>query len=139
MFGKKLVVYFNQIPIKPIQGKAKYNIYNVAEGNKSIVAEEFQALDDETKVKIKALIMNMATIDNFKSPQIRYNLRGYNYGEIRPKPHRFFFFQKCGNNFIFFYYILKKTNTLSDKIYKSINIKKEKYEKEFEEFIKGLQ
>jgi len=139
MSGKEIVVYFNKIPINPIYGEIRYNVYSVATNNRSTVMEAFQALDYDTKERIKALITNMATHENYQSPQIKYHLKSYNYGEIKPKPHRFFFFQKCGNNYIFFDYILKKTNTLNDNIYKSINAKKEKYEKEFEEFIKKLQ
>jgi len=138
MAGKKRV-FFNETPIKPVHGRAIYKVYFVAEGNSSTVMEAFNAFDEDTKEKIKALIINMATHENYQSPQIKYSLSGYSYGEIRPKPHRFFFFQKCGKNYIFFDYILKKRNTLPDRIYKNINIKKEKYEKEFEEFIKGLQ
>ncbi len=71
--------------------------------------ERFNSLPNDLKDLVKDLISRMATVPNFKSPKIKYNLKGYNYGEIRPMPHRFFF-QKCGNNYIFFEYMspLKK-------------------------------
>jgi hypothetical protein len=37
------------------------------------------------------------TLEQYKSPKIKYNLKGYTYGEIRPMSHRFFFFQQCGD------------------------------------------
>ncbi len=81
----------------------------------------------------------MAQNENYRSDSIKYNLKKYNYGEIRPMPHRFFFFQKCGNNYIFFDYIEKKTYQLSDRIYKEINIRKIRYEQEFErQFLQGI-
>jgi len=77
----------------------------------------------------------MATVENYKSDIIKYRLTGYTYGEIRPMPHRFFFFQKCGKNLIFFSYALKKTNSFKDSFYKKLEKDKERYEKEFEKFI----
>ena len=53
-------------------------------------------------------------------------------GEIRPMPHRFFFFQKCGNNIIFFDHTIKKKDSLGDKFYKAVESKKVRYEREFE-------
>jgi hypothetical protein len=81
--------------------------------------------------------MQKATVKNFRSPKIKYNLKGYNYGEIRPMPHRFFFFQKCGNNIIFFDYLLKKRDSFADSVYNELNKKKEKYATAFERFIQG--
>jgi len=91
----------------------------------------------DLKYLIKDLITKMATVEDFKSSKIRPHLKGYDYGEIKPRPHRFFFFQKFGNNLIFFEYRVKKKGSLSDKVYSRINKKKEKYEKEFERFIQG--
>jgi len=93
---------------------------------------EFSKLNNNIKESIKALISSMATIKDFKSPQIKHNLHGYNFGEIRPMPHRFFFFQKCGDNYIFFRYLLKKEDSLDDKTYGEIDRKKKAYEEEFE-------
>jgi len=74
----------------------------------------------------------MATHEHYKSVKIKWNLYKHNFGEIRPFPHRFFFFQKYGNNLIFFdYYLDKKKDSLNDDIYKRINKRKERYEQEF--------
>lgn len=96
----------------------------------------FQNLNENEKDLIKDLITKMASYPNYKSPKIRYNMRGYDFGEIRPMPHRFFFFQKRGNNIIFFAYALKKVNSFNDEFYKKLNKEKMKYEKEFEKYIR---
>lgn len=138
MSRKKSVVYFHKVQIRPLYGKAKFDIYTVVENNRCIVTDAFNSLEEDVKDKIKALITNMATNENYRSPIIKYHLKNYKFGEIRPIPHRFFFFQKCGKNYIFFDYIQKKKRSLNDKIYKAINAKKERYEKEFAEFIKKV-
>ena len=85
--------------------------------------------------EVQALISQMATVKDFKSPKIKYNLSKYNFGEIKPLPHRFFFFRKCGNNFIFFDYKVKKKRKLKDEVYKQINTRKLRYEEEFKKFL----
>ena len=95
----------------------------------------FKDMDENLRDKVRDLISKMATVENYQSPIITNHLRGYNYGEIRPMPHRFFFFQKCGKNLIFFGYALKKKNSFNDNFYKKLNERKEQYEKEFEKFI----
>ena len=102
------------------------------------MTDKFNLLKNDVKERIRSLITNMAVYDNYKSDQIIYHLKNYNFGEIRPMPHRFFFFQKCGKNYIFFDYILKKVDSLPDKVYKEINKKKQRYEKEFEKFNKKV-
>ena len=131
------IIEFRQIPIKDSLREVKKNVYYVVENNRSKVMENFRILDDDKKDSIKTLIIKMATIKDFKSPKIKYHLHGYSYGEIRPKPHRFFFFQMYGDNIIFFDYVLKKVDSLSDKIYKKIDKKRARYEEEFEKFISG--
>jgi len=73
---------------------------------------------------------------DYKSPKIKWQMSNYNYGEIRPFPHRIFFFTSCGKNLIFFKCILKKKGNIPDSEYKRINRKKEVYERAFREFIK---
>ncbi|MBN2060565.1 MAG: hypothetical protein JW882_09135 [Deltaproteobacteria bacterium] len=107
----------------------------MVENGRSQVMEGFKALDRDQRDAIKALIINMAITDDFKSPKINNHLRGYNYGEIRPKSHRFFFFYVYGENIIFFDYKPKKVNSLGDKVYKEIDKKRERYEEEFKKFI----
>lgn len=99
--------------------------------------ENFSKLEKNIQEEIKALITRMATVEQYKSPKIKYNLKGYNYGEIRPMPHRFFFFQQCGDALIFFDYVLKKRDSLSDEVYQRINQKKELYEHAFTRYIQG--
>jgi hypothetical protein len=99
------------------------------------VIEQFQRLDRDTQQQVKALICKMATIPNYQSPKIRYLLTGSSYGEIKPKPHRFFFFQSVGDNIIFFDYLLKKRDTLSHEIYQEINRRKERYEAAFRRYL----
>ncbi len=139
MSSLKSNIKFNEITIKAIYGNPKYKVYFVVENNKSKVISTFNNLPNKMKVFIKDLITKMATVNEFVSPHIKYSIKHYNYGEIRPMPHRFFFFQKCGNNYIFFDYILKKVDSLPDSIYKSINKKKKVYEKEFQRYSEGLQ
>jgi len=125
-------IRFIEFPIAKEYGKQIFRIYAVIENDRSEVLENFNGLDTDEKDQIKVLISKMASVKNFRSRMIKYNLHGYNYGEIRPIPHRFFFFQKCGNNFIFFSYTLKKKQSLKDSFYKQLEKKKEIYAKEFE-------
>ena len=99
-------VTFKRIQIPKEYGKTIFDIYYSKDNNRSQVMDNFNNLPKVVKDDIKDLISKMATVKDFKSPKIKYNLHGFNYGEIRPKPHRFFFFQKCGNNYIFFEYVL---------------------------------
>jgi len=99
--------------------------------------EMFQRLEPSVRDDIKDLICRMATVSNLKSPKIKYHLKGYDYGEIRPMPHRFFFFQQCGKNFIFFDYLLKKQASFEDRVYHHIQQKKERYATAFERSIQG--
>ncbi|MCF8316983.1 MAG: hypothetical protein K9I71_12700 [Ignavibacteriales bacterium] len=131
----KTKVEFKKLKIPTEYGVPIFDIFYVIENGRTKVMENFNALPSDLKDLVKDLLCRMATIPKFKSPKIKYNLKGYNYGEIKPKPHRFFFFQKCGDNYIFFEYLLKKEDSLSDDIYKRINEMKEKYEEEFRRFI----
>lgn len=126
---------FKKINIPKEYGKPISNIFFVIENNKSKTMENFSKLNQDTKDAIKVLISKMATNKDYKSPKIKYTLHGYDYGEIRPMPHRFFFFQKCGNNIIFFSYVLKKEDSLSDLFYKKLEKEKNKYAEEFEKYI----
>ena len=129
-------VIFRKLNIEKNYGKTINEIFYIVDGNKSAVMENFSSLDEDTKKNIKSLIVRMAQNDSFRSSYLKWNIHKYNFGEIRLMPHRFFFFQKCGNNIIFFDYIYKDRDSLDDKIYKQINKRKKHYEKEFERFIK---
>ncbi len=128
----KKKIFFQQLPIPSRYGKTIHNVYFAVEGDKSAVMTNYNRLPKDDQGAVRAIIVKMATVEDFKSDRVKWNLKSYNYGEIRPFPHRFFFFQKCGNNLIFFDYCLKKTNSLNDAFYKQINKRKKKYEEEFE-------
>jgi hypothetical protein len=128
-------VNFFEIPIPASYGKIKNKIYHIVENEKPVVMETFRDIAADLQDKIKDLICKMATVEDYQSPIITYHLHGYNYGEIRPMPHRFFFFSKYGDSFIFFGYVLKKKNSLNDSFYRNMNRDKERYEKEFEKFV----
>ena len=128
-------IEFVKLPINKSYGKPLFNVYYIVENNRTFM-ENFWNLDQDTKDNIKALILRMATVKDFKSNQIRSILHGYSYGEIKPKPHRFFYFLKCGNNIIFFSYTNKKKDSLKDEFYKRLEKDKNKYAEEFEQFIK---
>lgn len=129
-----LNIEFKQLKISEYYGTPEYNIYYVIENGKSKFLDNFQYLPEPVQKQIKSLISRMATNLDYRSPKIKH-LRRYGFSEIKPKPHRFFYFRKCGNNYIFFDYLLKKTDKVADKIYKKINERKLRYEAEFEKFI----
>ena len=128
-------IEFRKVSIPSRYGISIKKVYYVIENGRSTVIENFRKLDKDTQEQIKALIGKMATNDQYRSPKIKYNLKGYNYGEIRPMPHRFFFFQQFGDHLIFFEYLLKKRDSFNDETYRIINQKKEKYEKAFKRYI----
>jgi len=112
-------IEFREVPISSNYGNVLRKVFFVEENGKSKMIKEFNNLDEDLKDDIKVLISKMATHKHYESDKIKWNLRGYNYGEIRPFPHRFFFFQKCGDNLIFFdYYLNKKKDSIKDEFYK---------------------
>ncbi len=128
-------VVFRELPITTDDCEIIRRVFYVVENGRSKMMEAFNGLEMNIKDDIKDLISKMATHDDYKSVKIKRNLYKYGFGEIRPFPHRFFFFQKCGNNLIFFdYYLDKKKDKISDEIYKRINKRKVKYEKEFKKY-----
>lgn len=62
-------------------------VFYVIDNGRSSVMENFSRLEKNIQEEIKALIIRMATVEQYKSPKIKYNLKGDNYGEIRPMPH----------------------------------------------------
>ena len=114
-------IIFQELKINPSYGITIKTVYYIIENNRPRVMDKFRsALTPDEQDDVKSLISRMATRENFQSPKIKWHLKKYDYGEIRPLPHRFFFF-KYGNNIIFFDYIEKKTPSLPYKIYKNIN------------------
>lgn len=94
-------VEFFELKIPSSYGRTINRIYHVARNGRAIALDPFRKIDEDIRDKVKDLICKMATVENYKSDLIKYRLTGYTYGEIRPMPHRFFFFQKCGKNLIF--------------------------------------
>jgi len=131
----KSIISFKSQPIHKRYGNPIFDVYYVIENGRSRVMESFQALNRNDQDQIVDLISKMATVEDFQSNNIQKNLKGYNYGELTPHPHRFFFFQKCGNNYIFFHYIKKRVRSLRDRVYRDLERKKDVYEKEFKKFI----
>jgi phage-related protein len=127
---KKSKIEFIELHPHKKYGVQINRLFYVVKNGRSLL-NKFNDLNERDQYLAKDLISKMATNDSYKSPGIKYNLKGYNYGEIRPMPHRFFFFQKCGDNYIFFHYELKKTDSLGDDTYKKINDLKREYEEEF--------
>ena len=131
---RELNIDFRPLPIRKEYGSIINNIYYVVENNESSAMDNFRKLTQNQKDFTKDLISRMATNKDFKSHYINHHLKGYNYGEITPSGYRFFFFSKF-KNIIFFDYVEKKKNRLKDSVYKNINDKKEKYEREFEKYL----
>ncbi|MDD4962045.1 MAG: hypothetical protein PHX07_07390 [Candidatus Marinimicrobia bacterium] len=137
---KKEKITFEKIPSNLSNEDQINKLYYVVDNERSEFLENFDNLDKNTKRKIRQLFERMAKYENFTNPSmITYPLKKYAYGEIRPKPHRFFYFRKCGKNLIFFAYCLKKKNKLKDEYYKSVDEKRKKYEKAFERFTREIQ
>jgi hypothetical protein len=133
-------IIFEEIPVDLPNGSQINKLYYVIDNERSDFLENFDKLGKKTQRIIKQLFERMAKYENFTNPSmITYPLKKYSYGEIKPKPHRFFYFRKCGNNLIFFAYCLKKQNKLKDEYYKSVDKKREKYEKAFEQFKRKIQ
>jgi hypothetical protein len=128
-------ITFKELRLPEECRRPKKKVFYVIENGRSSVMDNFSRLEKNIQEDIKALIIRMATVEQYKSPKIKYNLKGYHYGEIRPMPHRFFFFQQCGDCLIFFDDVLKKRDSLSDDVYQRINQKKERYEQEFARYI----
>lgn len=126
-------IEFIQLPVPDYYGTPRKWIFYTVENDRSKVMHEFQKLNKDTRDQIRDLICKMATIKNFQSPKIRYTLRSYKFGEIKPRPHRFFFFQSIGDSIIFFDYEEKKKNSLDDEIYREINERMKRYEQAFRE------
>ncbi len=114
-----------------------FRVFYIIENGRSQVMDGFQSMPIGTMDQVKDLIIKMATVENFKSPKIRWRLRKYAYGELKPKGYRFFFFIKFGNNIILFRYSKKKADSLGDAFYKDIEMQKRRYEGEFEKRIQG--
>lgn len=134
MVEKVPTISFREIPI-PIKGnQARYfRVFYAYNDGRSHVRESFMQMPEEYKKNVRNCIIRMATNKPYyKSDRINWELSGaeFGYGEISFHPHRFFFF-RSDNSLVFFGYILKKVNKLSNSTYKYFQDKKVIYEREF--------
>ncbi|MCK4640957.1 MAG: hypothetical protein KAU06_06445 [Candidatus Marinimicrobia bacterium] len=135
----KKTVHFEKLPIAKFYGNPIYDVWHLVEDSEPLVLKDFNSLDKATRTKVRRIIGNMATIPEYDSNSLRWMVHKYQYGEVKPKGHRFFFFIKCGMNIVFFEYREKKSDSLGNEVYKMIDQKREEYEREFEKFIKRNQ
>ena len=125
-------ISFKKLPIHKRYGIPIFDIYYAEKNGRSQVMENFQSISRNDRDQIIDLISKMATVERFKSDNIKMNIKSYNYGELTPQPHRFFFFRKCGDNYIFFHYAKKKVLSFNDRFYRNLEREKDVYEEEFE-------
>jgi bacterioferritin (cytochrome b1) len=132
---KETKIEFKEISVPlPVGSKAVNTLYYVVDNDRSDVIENLEKLDKTALSITKRLFAHMIIHDECKSKKIQYKLRKHAYGEIKPMPHRFFFFRKYGNHIIFFDYRKKKKDSLGKKVYSIIEEKMRKYEKAFERY-----
>ena len=135
MKGNKIEFKKISVPL-PSGTKALNTLYYVVDNGRSDVIENLDKLDKTALSITKRLFAQMIINDECKSKKIQYKLRHHPYGEIKPMPHRFFFFRKFGNHIIFFDYRKKKKDSLGEEVYTVIEDKMRKYEKAFERYRK---
>ena len=126
---------FEELPFNDVSYQCK-RVFVAIKNGRSSVLDGFAAISKGDRSEIKSIIKKMASIEKFKSPKVKWNLKKYKYGEIKPRGKRVFFFQKCGDNIILFAYSGKKKDSLGDKVYRALNKERQEYEREFEKFYK---
>ncbi|MCK4529715.1 MAG: hypothetical protein KAU44_00925 [Candidatus Marinimicrobia bacterium] len=134
---KENKIEFKEITVPlPVGSKAVNTLYYVVDNGRSDVIENLDKLDKTALNITKRLFAHMIIYDECKSKKVQYRLRKHQYGEIKPMPHRFFFFRKFGNHIIFFDYRKKKSKSLGEEVYSLIETKMRKYEQAFERYRK---
>lgn len=89
------VIEFRELHVNErFYGPTLKRVYHIRENGRSRVLDSFKGLTKDEKDQIIDLISKMATIPDFQSGKIRYLMKGYSYGELKPKGHRFFSFRK---------------------------------------------
>jgi hypothetical protein len=111
-------------------------VFIAVKNGRSAVLDGLKCLSENEVKEIKSIFRKMASIENFRSPKVKWRMSKYKYGEIKPKGKRIFFFQKCGDNIILFGYRLKKKESLGDKVYRALDKERQEYEREFERYYK---
>lgn len=110
-----------------------FRVFYAARNGKSEVRKAFHNLPNSLSKNVKELVKRMANFrPYYKSDYINWDLKGkgFTYGEISPRPYRFFFF-RSGDCLVFFGHVCKKVNELHNSTYKNFQAKKDEYEKEF--------
>lgn len=137
---KENIIEFKKITVPlPTGTKAVNILYYVIDNGRSDVIENLDKLDNKALSITKRLFAHMMIKDKCRSKKIQYKLRHHPYGEIKPMPHRFFFFRKYGIHIVFFDYRKKKKDSLGEKVYSRIEEKMRKYEKAFERYREKCQ
>lgn len=87
-------IEFYKIPLK-IKSKRKvlYDFYYVFVNDRCREMSKYLSLPVDTQEDINDIIERLATFVKVKSDKVKYSLRGYSYGEIRPMPIVSFFFK----------------------------------------------
>ena len=106
-------------------------VYFALRNGRSEAKDKLLSLQSDELDQIIDLISRMATVHNLQSKKITWRIHKYHYGEIKPHPHRFFFFQICGNNIIIFAYKEKKKDSLKDSFYKDLEKERDIYAENF--------
>ncbi|MEA2076876.1 MAG: hypothetical protein U9O95_02545 [Candidatus Marinimicrobia bacterium] len=134
---KENQIEFKEITVPlPAGSKAVNTLYYVVDNDRSDIIENLEKLDVKTFRVVNRIFAHMIIKNTCKSEMVQYRLRQHSYGEIKPMPHRFFFFRKFGNHIIFFDYRNKKKDSLGEKVYSIIEKKMRKYEKAFKRYRK---
>ena len=130
---KENKIEFKEITVPlPAGSKVINTLYYVVDNGRSDVFENLEELDSKTFRVINRIFAHMIIKDKCRSEMVQYRLNKHPYGEIKPMPHRFFFFRKYGNHIIFFDYRKKKKKSLGEKVYSIIEEKMRKYEEAFD-------
>ncbi|MBN2772335.1 MAG: hypothetical protein JXR90_16700 [Spirochaetes bacterium] len=134
---KENKIEFKEIHVLLPAGSRPVNtLYYVVENGRSAVIENLEKPDAGTFRIVDRIFAHMIIKDPCRSKMVQYRLRQHPQGEIKPIPHRFFFFRKFGNRIIFFDYRNKKKDSLGEEVYSMIEKKMRKYEKAFERYRK---
>lgn len=126
-------ITFKELEIKGVRDPKKL-VFLAFRNGRCSVTEGLDSLSAAEIKEIRSILRGMVSIENYRSSKLKWNLKKYKYGEIKPWGKRIFFFQKCGDNIILFDFRLKKKDSLGDKVYQQIDKERQEYEREFERY-----
>ncbi len=124
-------IYFN-ILYETKYSPKKRTVYYVVEGKASVTLDAFKEMTSSQQKRLKNILTNLAEMGNkYKNSDIK-PLKGCSkVFQIRIDQNRFFYFSLVDEHIILFDHLLKKKNTIQQDIYRTINKKKEEYERKF--------